>query len=93
MHGRKHARTFFLLFNKKAPKSTTKQNISWPIDKAKHVVNFCLENKTAASLLRLLKTFAVKIEFQLISIGENKTGMDRFQDCCKAKATNALLHI
>ena len=21
----------------------------------------------------------------------NKTGMDRFQDCCKAKATNALL--
>ena len=22
---------------------------------------------------------------------KNKTGMDRFQDCCKAKATNALI--
>ena len=22
---------------------------------------------------------------------DHKTGMDRFQDCCKAKATNALL--
>ena len=26
-----------------------------------------------------------------VTVNENKTGMDRFQDCCKAKATNALL--
>ena len=35
-----------------------------------------------------VENFELKIlsEFKL-----NKTGMDRFQDCCKAKATNALL--
>ena len=28
---------------------------------------------------------------EMLKRKRNKTGMDRFQDCCKAKATNALL--
>ena len=33
----------------------------------------------------------LKLNFNEGKFYLNKTGMDRFQDCCKAKATNALL--
>ena len=69
---RMHAHTdIFLLLNEKAPKSTTKRNISWPIDKTKQVGNFSLEEKTAPSFLSF-KNFCLKTEFQLISIEEKK---------------------
>ena len=33
----------------------------------------------------------INLEIEDVLDKINKTGMDRFQDCCKAKATNALL--
>ena len=34
---------------------------------------------------------SIGISISISKSKNNKTGIDRFQDCCKAKATNALL--
>ena len=51
-------------------------------------IKFEIENVDFVRQKLLVENIESKIlsDFKL-----NKTGMDRFQDCCKAKATNALL--
>ena len=45
-------------------------------------VKDCLQQSKISLLL---------IGYQITHFIKNKTGMDQFQDCCKAKATNTLL--
>ena len=72
-----------------------------------HLYHFCLfkvvfsshliivEKKFVSDVLRDSAFFVIKVTNNLpkntIGLLKNKTGMDRLQDCCKAKATKTLL--
>ena len=58
-----------------------------------HFSSECIALHDMIRIKRYFKNDPSKFEAPYVQLeyNENKTGMDRFQDCCKAKATNALL--
>ena len=55
-----------------------------------YITTYQINKPKVVRFLKFKFLFIIKLNFNGGQF-KNKTGMDRFQDCCKAKATNALL--
>ena len=61
------------------------------LEKIKFPLKGCLKFRLFRTVVALCMAM-IQNQDDFVGSKINKTGIDRFQDCCKAKASKALLH-